>query len=95
MVEHEVAITNELGLHARAAARLVKFAKTFDSSITLYRSDSGVEADAKSILSLLYLAAGRGVTVRLRAEGGDEGTAAQAITRLLETGLGEDVGPGA
>ena len=93
MVERELQIVNSLGLHARAAARLVRLAEKFDSSITLYRDDTGVEADARSILNVLLMAAGEGVTIRIRAEGIDEASAADAMVKLFESGFGETTPP--
>ena len=61
MLEGKVKIVNPLGLHARAAAQLVRLAGGFKSSIKLRRTDNGVVADAKSILSVLTLAAAKGV----------------------------------
>ena len=89
MVERELHVVNALGLHARAAAQLVRLAETFESSITLYRDDTGIEADAKSILNVLYIAAGCGVDLRLRTDGRDEIEAADAVGKLFASGFGE------
>ena len=93
MVERELQIVNALGLHARAAAQLVRLAEKFESSITLYRDDTGIEANARSILDVLYIAAGRGVQLRLCAEGIDEASAANAVVALFESGFGEGTQP--
>ena len=90
MLETEVRVTNALGLHARAAARLVRLATKFSSSIKLLREDSGVEADAKSILSLLYIAAGQGVNLKLSVDGEDELDATEQIASMFNNGFGED-----
>jgi phosphocarrier protein HPr len=89
MVERTLLVTSRLGLHARAAAKLVRLASGFDSRVELRRVDSGACADAKSILSVLMLAAGRGTKLHLSAEGIDEEAAIRAIDRLFSDGFGE------
>ena len=89
MIVTEVKIFNPLGLHARAAAQLVRLAGKFKSKITLIRYDNAVLADAKSILSVLTLAASRGTKLQLTVEGLDEIEAAKAIEELIENGFGE------
>ncbi|MFM9905272.1 MAG: HPr family phosphocarrier protein [Pyrinomonadaceae bacterium] len=93
MLEAAVRVTNTLGLHARAAAKLVRLASTFDAMVTLKRDDTNVEANARSILDLLYLAAGQGVQVKITFNGVDEVEAAAAITKLFKNGFGEDQQP--
>jgi len=93
MVERELQIVNALGLHARAAAQLVRLAEKFESSITLYRDDTGIEANARSILDVLYISAGRGIKLRLCAEGIDEASAADAVAALFQSGFGEGTQP--
>lgn len=85
MIEREVVIGHRLGLHARAAARLVQLSSQFHSTIVLYRSDSvnSVEADARSILSILLLSAGYGSKVSVRADGIDEAEAVDSICEYL------------
>ena len=85
MKEREVVIGHRLGLHARAAARLVQLSSQFKSTIVLYRSDSvnSVEADARSILSILLLSAGFGSKVSVRADGVDENEAVDSICEYL------------
>jgi phosphocarrier protein HPr len=85
MREREVVIGHRLGLHARAAARLVQLSSQFQSSIVLCRSDSvnSVEADARSILSILLLSAGFGSRVSVRAHGVDEDDAVNSICEYL------------
>jgi phosphocarrier protein len=85
MKEREVVIGHRLGLHARAAARLVQLSSQFKSTIVLYRSDSvnSVEADARSILSILLLSAGFGAKVSVRADGVDEDEAVESICEYL------------
>ena len=89
MLESRVKICNLLGLHARAAAMLVKLAATFQSDIHLRRTDNSVVADAKSILSVLTLAASRGVELEITVEGEDETDALRAIENVFEQGFGE------
>jgi phosphotransferase system HPr (HPr) family protein len=85
-----VRVVNRLGLHARAAARLVRTASAFRSSIRLERADRSASADAKSILSVLMLAASRGTELRVEAEGEDEEAALEAVCGLIEKGFGEE-----
>ncbi len=89
MLERRIRVINELGLHARAAAQVVRLAATFDSTITLKRDDTGVESNASSILDILYLAAGKGIELRLTFDGADEIKAAQAVEQLFRSGFGE------
>jgi phosphotransferase system HPr (HPr) family protein len=85
MKEREIVIGHRLGLHARAAARLVQLSANFQSNIVLYRSDPNnrVEADARSILSILLLSAGFGSKVSVRADGVDEDQALESICEYL------------
>jgi phosphocarrier protein HPr len=89
MLERQLSIINPLGLHARAAAHLVRMANRFRCRITLKRDDTGVTANAKSILSVLHLAAGHNVKIRLTADGEDEAEAIEAIEKLFLDGFGE------
>lgn len=89
MIKGQVTIVNRLGLHARAAALVVKRAAEFESSVTLIREDKSVYADAKSILSVLSLAASNGMTLAIEVEGADEESAFASMTRLFEEGFGE------
>jgi phosphocarrier protein len=87
--EREVIIGHRLGLHARAAARLVQLSSQFRCSIVLLRTDPGgsgnpTEADARSILSILLLSAGYGSKVSVRADGADEDDAVNSICEYLE-----------
>ena len=85
MKEQEVVIGHRLGLHARAAARLVQRASKFQSSIVLFRGDpaNAVEADARSILSILLLSAAYGSKIGVRAVGADEDQAVESICEYL------------
>lgn len=89
MLEGRVKIINPLGLHARAAAQLVRLAGTFKSRILLKRIDSTVTADAKSILNVLTLAASRGTELDIEVNGVDEFAALEAITDIFTRGFGE------
>ncbi len=84
-----VRVVNQLGLHARAAAQLVKAAARFKSSIAINRIDGRAEADAKSMLSVLALAASRGTELEIVAVGLDSKDAIEAIVELFAAGFGE------
>jgi phosphocarrier protein len=88
MVIKSVEVTNALGLHARAAARFVHLATRFNSQIRVSR-DSKV-MDGKSIMGILLLAAARGTTLTITAEGPDETTAVDSLVQLVESGFGEE-----
>lgn len=88
MIRSELTIANRLGLHARAAAVLVATASRFSSRIRLCCNDR--EADAKSIMAVMLLAAGRGARIRISADGDDEQAALQAIEALFANRFGED-----
>lgn len=85
MTRREVAIVNTLGLHARAAARFVHTASGFASQIRVSRG--GRTMDGKSILGLLLLAAGRGASIEISADGPDEAAAIEALAALAARGF--------
>lgn len=87
MIEQTIEIVNRLGLHARAAAKLVHLAGTFRSRVTI--EVDGEEVDAKSILGILLLAAGIGTNVIVRATGEDEAAAVAGIVQLFADKFGE------
>jgi phosphocarrier protein HPr len=89
MVERTLLIKTRLGLHARAAAKLVRVASSFQSQVHLRRVDGSLSADAKSILSVLMLAAGCGTELQASADGIDEEAALDAIDQLFAEGFGE------
>jgi phosphotransferase system HPr (HPr) family protein len=91
MIEDTIKIVNRLGLHARAAAQLVKLAGTFRSKIVLKRVDNGYSADAKSILNLLTLAASDGTELTVTADGPDESEAFEAVVNLIANRFGESM----
>ena len=87
MIRREATIINKLGLHARAAAKLVKCASGFTSEITLERNDQRV--NGKSIMGVMMLAASQGTQVVLEAVGEDENEAVDAIVALIIDRFGE------
>lgn len=87
MVERNVTIVNEQGLHARPAAEIVKTAAKFKSDITMVRDD--MEVNGKSIMGVMMLAAEYGSTLVVRANGPDADAAVEAIAALVERKFGE------
>ena len=87
MSQKVIKIINPLGLHARPAAKIVECAGRFSSDIWLQYN--GKEIDAKSIMSVLMLAAPVGAELGLRIEGSDESLARDALEQLFGTGFGE------
>jgi phosphocarrier protein HPr len=83
----EAQIVNKLGLHARAAAKLTHIASGFQSDIWISRS--GRRVNAKSIMGVMMLAAGRGATVTIEADGADADAALAALTKLIADCFGE------
>ena len=88
MTSQAVVVSNPLGLHARAAARFVHLATRFASQIRVARESKVM--DGKSIMGILLLAAARGTTITISAEGLDEADAVAALVRLVESGFGEE-----
>ncbi|MEM6794288.1 MAG: HPr family phosphocarrier protein [Acidobacteriota bacterium] len=88
MVEKDLEIVNRLGLHARAAAKLVHTAAGFSSEITVCREED--EVDAKSILGLLQLGAAQGTHIRIKCEGQDESEAMESVADLISGRFGEE-----
>lgn len=88
MRKTNLTIINPLGLHARAASKLVDIAKNFAANSLLVNAD-GVEADAKRIMSLLLLGAPVGSQIQLLVEGEDEEAAFAALIELIEAGFNE------
>jgi phosphotransferase system HPr (HPr) family protein len=89
MIERILTVKGQLGLHARAAARLVRIASGFQSRLSIERLDGSATADAKSILSVLMLAASRGTKLRVIADGHDETEAMAALDGLFANAFGE------
>ena len=88
MTSKAVVVSNQLGLHARAAARFVHLATRFASQIRVARESKVM--DGKSIMGILLLAAARGTTITISAEGLDEADAVAALVGLVESGFGEE-----
>ncbi|MBA2354166.1 MAG: HPr family phosphocarrier protein [Luteitalea sp.] len=87
MVTREVTVVNALGLHARAAARFVRLASQYGSTIRVSRGPR--ELDGKSILGLLLLGAALGSTITIRADGEDAVAAVDALAALVADKFGE------
>jgi phosphocarrier protein len=87
MIKQRISISNKLGLHARASAKLTKLAGSFSSEIFLLRNTRRV--NAKSIMGVMMLAAGIGSEIEIEAEGSDEEQAMGALCALIEGKFGE------
>ena len=87
MIRKEMIITNKLGLHARAAAKLVQKASTYASEIYLIHKDKKV--NGKSIMGLMMLAASKGTNIEIIASGEDESLAMQDLEKLIQDKFGE------
>ncbi|MDA2933533.1 HPr family phosphocarrier protein [Acidobacteria bacterium AH-259-D05] len=90
MIRKTLRIKSELGLHARAAAKLVKLSSQFESDIKLSRLNGQQQVDAKSILGILLLAAAKGTELQVVANGSDEKAAMEALVELIDSRFGED-----
>ena len=88
MIAKDVEIINRLGLHARAAAKLVHTASSFGCDVTLTKD--GEEVDAKSILGILQLGAAQGTELGIACDGDDEEEALLAVTELIASRFGEE-----
>ena len=89
MTSRNVPVVNQLGMHARAAAKFVHIAARFQAQVTVAREAR--EMDGKSILGLLLLAAARGSTITISAEGADESEAVESLCALVASGFGEGI----
>ena len=87
MIRRSITIINKLGLHARAAAKLVATASAFECSVQISRK--GRQVDAKSIMPVMMLAASQGMEVELIADGQDEAEALDALAALIDDYFGE------
>ena len=87
MIKTNLTISNKLGLHARASAKLTKLAGAFQSDVFMTRNERRV--NAKSIMGVMMLAAGIGSSVELEVSGADEQVATDAITALINDKFGE------
>lgn len=91
MITKNCTIKNKLGLHIRAASKLVDMASRFRANITLqHTQDHSKQADAKSIMALILLSATQGTELTLRAEGNDALTALDSVHTLINNRFGED-----
>ena len=88
MLSRTVVVANRLGLHARAAARFVHLASRYQAQVRVTHGSQTM--DGKSIMGILLLAAARGSTLTISADGRDERDAVRALAALVETGFGED-----
>jgi phosphocarrier protein HPr len=88
VVQRSFTINNKLGLHARAAAKIVQITNQYQSRIRLLKN--GQEADAKSILGILTLSCPQGTRIEIHAEGEDAAQAVNALAKLFENNFGEE-----
>ncbi len=88
MIEKEVIVPNTLGIHARPATQFVKIASKFKSDVRVIKD--GIEANGKSIMSLLILTATKGSKIIIRCDGPDEKEALEELVKLVEEGFGEE-----
>jgi len=88
MLEQQLTIINKLGLHTRASAKLVNIASKFSSSIII--ECAGQKGDAKSIMSMMMLAASKGSPITVYTDGDDEQDAMHAVTSLINNYFDED-----
>ncbi|MCU7934592.1 MAG: HPr family phosphocarrier protein [Candidatus Thiodiazotropha sp. (ex Dulcina madagascariensis)] len=88
MLDKEVEIINKLGLHARAAAKLVSCANSFSSDVYLHRN--GQRVNGKSIMGVMMLAANQGSVLKLEIDGSDERDALEALISLINNRFGEE-----
>lgn len=87
MQEQSVEIINKLGLHARAAGKLVETTTRFNSDITIEKE--GRNVDGKSIMAMMMLAAAKGTTINIKVNGEDEVEAMSAVVELINDRFGE------
>jgi phosphocarrier protein len=88
MIENNITIINKLGLHARAAAKLVSTTTAFSSKVKI--AFGGKEIDGKSIMSVMMLAASKGCEISIKTDGDDEQAAMDAIINLINNRFDED-----
>ena len=88
MTSQAVTVVNQLGMHARAAAKFVHLATRYEAQVTVARDERAM--DGKSIMGVLLLAAARGSTITISADGDDERDAVDALVSLVQSGFGED-----
>ncbi len=88
MKERKIVINNELGLHARAAAKIVTLTNKFDSIINIINGNKS--ADAKSIMKILMLSAPKGTEIKITADGEDEALALDSLETLIKEKFDEE-----
>ena len=88
MIRQNITIINKLGLHARAASKLVNCASQFESEVFIGRN--GNRVNAKSIMGVMMLAASKGIELELEIDGNDEQICQQAVVDLINNRFGED-----
>ncbi len=87
MIKKELMIENKLGLHARAAAQIVKTSNSYSSKVMI--SKDGLEVDGKSIMGIMMLAAAKGSSILLSVQGKDEHEAVEGLEKLFKDKFGE------
>lgn len=87
MISKDIEIVNKLGLHARASAKLTQLAAKFTSEVWMARNQKRI--NAKSIMGVMMLAAGKGTMITLETEGADEQEAMNALVELIQARFGE------
>ncbi len=91
IVSRDIIVSNKLGLHARPAMQFVDVANQFESKVTVYKGgDEPEEADGKSVMQMIILAAVEGTPLRITAEGEDAEPAINRLVELFESKFGED-----
>jgi phosphocarrier protein HPr len=89
MISRSVTVVNRLGMHARAAAKFVHLAARYQARVRV--ASDATEMDGKSIMGILLLAAARGSTLQISADGTDEHDALDALVAFVQSGFGEDI----
>jgi phosphocarrier protein HPr len=89
MISRSVTVVNSLGMHARAAAKFVHLAGRYQARVRVARDAR--EIDGKSIMGILLLAAARGSTLKISADGTDEHDALDALVALVQSGFGDNI----
>ncbi|MCC3702475.1 PTS phosphocarrier protein NPr [Rouxiella badensis] len=88
-IKQKVEIKNRLGMHARPAMKLFELVQSFESEVML-RNDTGIEAEASSVIALLMLDSPKGQEIEIEATGPDEAEALAAVINLINSGFDED-----
>src|SRR5689334_11796281 len=90
-VSREIVVSNKLGLHARPAMQFVDAANQFKSKVTVFKGgDEPCEADGKSVMQMIILAAEQGTSLRIEADGDDAQAAVDKLAALFESKFGEE-----